>query len=708
MKTTIWSTLLLCFCGAATEMVMAQDTRNVTEPIIPKVCAVLRAPLKGTADGPVIGDTADEQNAESSSETSTLRTALQQCPKGQAVKLSLGGNPSFNSFLLEPTTLPPDVSLIIEGGVTVYGSRDPSRYQDNSDHAQGAICGTVGDYQVDRGCLPLFSMQTNSGIYGYGVIDGQGNRTLLSGDNQGINWWDMAFKKKGSSSEQASPKMINAGMAGAFASNIELYKITIRNPPFHTVGFGGDGFTVWGVKVQAPWSMPNSDGFDIHGSNITIYDTTVAIGDQDIAISTNNIDTTNITVRKFRGYNKGGITILAGGDSHLTSNLLFEDLLFVGSLPSVVGTTVNGVTEATLMQPPYNLQSYAQALPTSTGDLKAMQITTNINASTGTKPGNNISNVTFQSVCVQDIVRPINVVPLAPFKDTDNLPALAGIVFRDVHVLPPTNQFPKANRGIPVTPAASGGYGFFLQADPSRNYFNDITLDNVVFDDIAEGQTSLAEITAIGTAFTTVNNVYPPILNNLNTQTVGTTAGPTLNLDSNFYAGATAVSDPTLAYACPSKPPFVTGELYLTQKRAVSLGEPSSLQTLTIPAGGSVTLNAVVQPIMSQTTFFNPKGYNAQPGLLAVGSPALTNPVEFYEGNKRVGTAKLSANGTLATLTLRHLRPGKHVYSARYPADSIYDATEFGSVTVVVDALPLFPPACGSSDDADCPTATER
>ncbi|QOY85854.1 glycosyl hydrolase family 28 protein [Paludibaculum fermentans] len=708
MKTTKWSTLFLCFCGATTAGLMAQDTRNVTEPITPKVCAVLRAPLKSAADGPVLGDTADEQNAESSRETTTLQTALLNCTKGQAVELTLGVNPSFNAFLLEPVTLPANVSLIIDGGVTVYGSRDPSRYQDNSDHAQGAICGTVGEYQVDRGCLPLFTLRTDNGIYGYGVIDGQGNRTILSGDNQGISWWDMAFKKKNSSNEQASPKIINAGVAGAFASNVVLHKITIRNPPFHTVGFGGNGFTVWGVKVQAPWTMPNSDGFDIHGSNITIYDTTVAIGDQDIAISTNNIDTSNITVRKFRGYNKGGITILAGGDSHLTSNLLFEELLFTGSLPSVVGTTVNGVTEATLMQPPYSLQSYAQALPTSTGDLKAMQITTNISSSTGSKPGNTISNVTFQSVCVQDIVRPINIVPLSPFKSTDNLPAIAGVVFRDVHVLPPTAQFPKTNKGVPVTPAAAGGYGFFLQADPSRNYYNDITLDNVVFDDVAQGQTSLAEITAIGTAFTTVNNVYPPILNNLNNQAAASAAGPTLNLDSNFYAKATSVSDPSLAYACPAKPPFVTGELYLTLGRTLPLGEPSSLPTATINAGGSVTLNAVVQPIMSQSTFFNPKGYNAQPGLLAVGSPALTNPVEFYEGDVLVGTAKLSANGTLATLAIRHLKPGTHVFTARYPADAYYDATAFGSVTVVVRDWPRSSPACGPSGEAGCPVPAQQ
>jgi hypothetical protein len=83
--------------------------------------------------------------------------------------------------------------------------------------------------------------------------------------------------------------------------------------------------TVWGVKVQAPWNIPNTDGFDIHASNVTVYDTTVSNGDQEIAFGSNGKLSTNITVDHFNGYSKGGITILASGTA--TSNLLvFADV----------------------------------------------------------------------------------------------------------------------------------------------------------------------------------------------------------------------------------------------------------------------------------------------------------------------------------------------------------------------------------------------
>jgi hypothetical protein len=82
--------------------------------------------------------------------------------------------------------------------------------------------------------------------------------------------------------------------------------------------------------------------------------------------------------------------------------------------------------------------------------------------------------------------------------------------------------------------------------------------------------------------------------------------------------------------------------------------------------------------------------------------------VEFYEGDVLVGTAKLSANGTLATLAIQHLKPGTHVFTARYPADAYYEATAFGSVTVVVRDWPRSHPVCGPSGDAGCPVPVGR
>jgi hypothetical protein len=85
---------------------------------------------------------------------------------------------------------------------------------------------------------------------------------------------------------------------------------------------------------------------------------------------------------------------------------------------------------------------------------------------------------------------------------------------------------------------------------------------------------------------------------------------------------------------------------------------------------------------MSQTTLYLDGSYGATPGLVALASPALTNAIRFYDGRFFVGTARLSGNGTLASLTLTNPKPGILIYSAEYPGDAYYDNLSFGFVVV--------------------------
>jgi polygalacturonase len=112
-----------------------------------------------------------------------LKSALASCQRGQAVELALGTDGSLNSFLIDPIAIPAGVSLIVDGGVTVYGSRDPANYQDNSSltNPQNVQCGTYGEFPALVGCKALLTFDCDSGVYGYGVLDGQGNGILLSG-----------------------------------------------------------------------------------------------------------------------------------------------------------------------------------------------------------------------------------------------------------------------------------------------------------------------------------------------------------------------------------------------------------------------------------------------------------------------------------------------------------------------------------------------
>ena len=55
--------------------------------------------------------------------------------------------------------------------------------------------------------------------------------------------------------------------------NFTLYRITLKNSPnFHVSYSSGNGFTVWGVKIQAPKRARKTDGIDPGNStNVTIY-----------------------------------------------------------------------------------------------------------------------------------------------------------------------------------------------------------------------------------------------------------------------------------------------------------------------------------------------------------------------------------------------------------------------------------------------------
>lgn len=705
--------LILALLLGGTATAQAQDSRPPAEPRLPPTCLVLSAPLRSDSAAPVAGGTPASEDAESSFETAQLNQALARCPQGQAVELTLGPTPADNAFLLNPVTLPAGVSLIIDGGVTVYASRNPRNFQNPSFQSSAEPkpeCGTVGPgYPVDGICLPLFTLSSQSGIYGYGVLDGQGHRGLIrNGQFSSGAWWDLLDEKKNksggcasgagadgkpaSSCEQASPPMISAGeLSGNQAgTDLTLFGITIRNPPFHTVRLGGTGMTVWGVKVQAPWNVPNSDGFDVRGQDILIRDVTVANGDQDIAItSVAGQLTSRMTIEGLTAYGKGGVALLGGGAG--ITDLLVRNMAMTGDVPSFViapwqvngepTALINGVDvrTATLRGTSKFLASYGQALPTATNEIQGLQINSNINANSDVKVV--FRNITFRDVCLQDVVRPIHVGPLTPFSGSAPAPVVENILFHNVHVLRPTVQFPEMKAGV-VTPHKSGTYSAAFEAYPAGGMYNHLTFQNLVFDDLASGSTSLATLLAVGNKLSTRQNVYPAALNDWANTTAPPPAGWTLQ--DNSYDERTTVSQPALALPCPAaRWPFLLGDLYLS-RGARAVGNATNRRHLTVEPWQSVTLNAVVQPAMSQTTWFRLGSYGADPGLLAVGAPALTNAIEFHEGDRLVGLGHLGANGTLATATVGPLAPGIHTYTARYPGDVYYKPFTFGAVTVSV------------------------
>jgi Glycosyl hydrolases family 28/Bacterial Ig-like domain (group 3) len=545
----------------------AQDRRTVVEPTFPPTCTTLAAQL------PIV---AGEPSSETAFDTSRIQAALNSCGSGKSVELIVSG--ANDAFLVQPLTLPSGVGLIVDGGVTVFASRNPADYQ-----VTGAeTCGTVGT--AGDGCKNLITPSNGSSIMGYGVIDGRGeDKLLVNGVESTQNWWDIATAANNGSSSQNNFVLLETGGANSFT----LYKITLRNSPMFHVVWKGSGLTAWGVKIATPYTARNTDGIDPSGSDVTITRSYISDGDDDVAVSASSASSF-ITVSNLQTYSGHGISVGSFTKGGLT-NFLVENV-------NMAGTAADG---------------NANGLR-----LKSAQ-----------DRGGLVQNVTYQNLCIKDVAHALEINPF--YVDTTGtlVPQFENIVLRNVHFL-------------------SEGKVELQGHDASHP--TTLTLDNVVFDNLKAADLSPAPQFAAITLGP--GAVFPQLLQ---------TASGTGVTES----GSAPASNAT-PFDCTGAFPQLAGELFLS-------GNLSSL-TLTGPA--SFTLQATLQPAMSQVS------YGAWTGV-----PALTSAVNFLEGATVVGAGQLGANGTLATLNLTNVGGGTHTYTAQYPGDANYPAFAFGSVTVTVN-----------------------
>ncbi|MES1208362.1 MAG: hypothetical protein ABUS79_20690, partial [Pseudomonadota bacterium] len=152
--------------GSSSGTCGAGDANLPAEPTLPAtVCTTLSATRAVAANG---------VPAESNADTTAIQTALNGCGAGKAVKLVPSG--SNNAFLTGPIKVPSGVTLWVDKGATLFGTRDPSVY--GSASALITVSGTA------------------SGIVGDGVIDGQGGEPNV-GSSQ--SWWDQNAGSSGNS-----------------------------------------------------------------------------------------------------------------------------------------------------------------------------------------------------------------------------------------------------------------------------------------------------------------------------------------------------------------------------------------------------------------------------------------------------------------------------------------------------------------------------
>jgi polygalacturonase len=121
---------------------------------------------------------------------------------------------------------------------------------------------------------------TNIEIGGPGTIDGNGQA-----------WWD-AF--------HANPNMPHRPYLIKFSNCTTLYvhDVTLHNSPmFHLVPSACMNVTIDNVTITASGTNPaNTDAIDPSGSNILIENSTLAVGDDDVAVKPQNVFCRNIVI----------------------------------------------------------------------------------------------------------------------------------------------------------------------------------------------------------------------------------------------------------------------------------------------------------------------------------------------------------------------------------------------------------------------------
>ncbi|MFJ9776953.1 glycoside hydrolase family 28 protein [Kitasatospora sp. NPDC101157] len=322
------------------------DTRHVTEPALPtSVCATVPAARTMPTR------TADQGSEATPPDTIRIQHALDTCARTgqQTVAVRLQATDSgHNAFLTGPLAVHQGEVLLLDSGVTLYGSRNPADYQVSGKPRCGTLASSGG------GCKPLISVAgANAGIEAVrapdgsqGRIDGRGDQTVLGTTT---SWWQLATDAQKAGSNQNNPRLIQADNS----DNFTLYHVDLLNSPnFHVVYNGGNGFTAWGVRIKTPATARNTDGIDPAGAtNVTITDSSIMDGDDGIAIKGGNRPSSNITVSNNHFYGTHGISIGSETTSGVT-NVLFRDNTLTGT--DALGNTSGSSTGIRIKSSPAN------------------------------------------------------------------------------------------------------------------------------------------------------------------------------------------------------------------------------------------------------------------------------------------------------------------------------------------------------------------
>ena len=268
------------------------DTRTVTQPSYPAICATLSAQFTSSQRS--------SPPAAANDDTARIQAALNStacASTGGSVELAASG--SNNAFYSELITLNGE-GLTIDSGVTLYG---------------GAT--------YNSGSYLVLIKGTNSSINGLGsgtsqgTVDGRGD--LLTGKT----------------------RLVEA----MGANNFTAYNVTLQQSIYPNLYVqSGIGTTIWGVTILTPATRANADGIDLDSvTNATVTNSTIEAGDDGVAVKTNSSGASNVTVTNNRLYGTHGLSIGSIG-AYTTSNILFLNNYIYGTdLMGNISANANGL-----------------------------------------------------------------------------------------------------------------------------------------------------------------------------------------------------------------------------------------------------------------------------------------------------------------------------------------------------------------------------